>query len=166
MRAGAVEATSTAIDPLFALLVGAFGAASLTVVGGLIGVWIQSVRDHRRWLRERRFEAYLDFIIDMSKLSDLATTKVDARNAASVKQKLEAWSEQIRRSSEAVSVLGPIAVNAAGQDWMGAARKLATDNSESNRAAMNRGRWRFLIAVGKEIGSKNVGETPPVARPL
>ncbi len=63
-------------------------------------------------------------------------------------------------------MLGPRAVNAAGQDWIGAAVSLASENSEANSTSMSKGRWNFLIAIGKELGSKNVGDAPPVARPL
>lgn len=105
-------------------------------------------------------------MINMSQLSHILSTKVNVGNAISVKARLDAWSDQIVRSSEAVSILGPKAVNAAGQDWLGAANKRAGDDSESNEEAMRAGRWKFLTAVGKELGSKNVGEAPPVARPL
>jgi hypothetical protein len=47
-----------AIDPLLSLLVGAFGAAALTVGGGLAGAYIQSKREHARWIREQRLGAY------------------------------------------------------------------------------------------------------------
>lgn len=50
------------IDPLFSLLVGALGAGSLTVSGALLGAWLQARREHGRWVRERRFEAYLEFL--------------------------------------------------------------------------------------------------------
>lgn len=156
----------TAIDPLIALLVGAFGAALLTVIGGLIGAWIQSIRDHRKWLRERRFEAYRDFMINMSQLSSLVRTKINLANAGSVKSRLDVLTDEIVRSCEAVSMLGPRAVNAAGQDWLGAALNLATENSEANRESMSKGRWKFLMAVGKELSSRNVGDSPHVARPL
>lgn len=156
----------TVVDPLIALLVGAFGAALLTVIGGLIGAWIQSIRDHRKWLRERRFEAYRDFMIDMAQLSELVSTKITVSNAERVKTRLQAVSDDITRSAEAVSLLGPRAVNAAGQDWFGAAKNLATENSDANRESMRKGRWKFLVAVGKELNSKNVGDAPPVAKPL
>lgn len=159
-------AIATPIDPLFTLFVGAFGAASLTVIGGLIGAWIQSVREHRKWLRERRFEAYRDFVINMSQLSNLLDTEITKKNAESLKAKLDVWSDESTRAVEAVSMLGPRSVNAAGQDWFGAAQKWANDRSEANKDSMSKGRWKFLIAVGKELGSNNVGETPPEARPL
>ncbi len=41
-------------DSLLSVLVGALGASLL----GLLGAWIQSRREHTRWVREQRFAAY------------------------------------------------------------------------------------------------------------
>jgi len=46
------------IDPLVSLLVGAFGAALL----GLFGAWVQFGREHARWIREQRIDAYKTFL--------------------------------------------------------------------------------------------------------
>ena len=42
------------MDDLVPVVVGAL----LALVGGLLGAWIQGRREHRRWVREQRFEAY------------------------------------------------------------------------------------------------------------
>lgn len=159
-------AATTTIDPWLTLIVGACGAAALTVAGGLIGAWIQSIREHRKWLRERRHEAYLDFMVVMSKISALAKIDGTPENAAQLAAKLAALSDDLIRAGDAVSILGPRAVNAAGQDWVGAATASIGDRSEAKSNAVSRGRWRFLIAVGKELKSKNVGAVPPEARRL
>ncbi|MDQ1218142.1 hypothetical protein [Microbacterium arborescens] len=47
-----------AIDPtLLALL--PFIGVIVTVLVGLFGAWVQSRREHARWVREQRFEAYV-----------------------------------------------------------------------------------------------------------
>ncbi|MDO7881780.1 hypothetical protein [Antiquaquibacter soli] len=46
------------IDPLLSLLVGALGAALI----GLLGAWIQSRREHFRWVREVRMDAYRGYL--------------------------------------------------------------------------------------------------------
>jgi hypothetical protein len=46
------------VDPLVSLLIGALGAALL----GLFGAWIQSRREHSRWIRENRMVAYREFL--------------------------------------------------------------------------------------------------------
>jgi hypothetical protein len=45
-------------DPVFVLLSGAGAAA----VVGLFGAWIQSRREHVRWIREQRLAAYWDLL--------------------------------------------------------------------------------------------------------
>ena len=40
----------------------AFGAVAVTVTSGFVGAWIQSRREHHRWIRERRYEAYVAFL--------------------------------------------------------------------------------------------------------
>jgi hypothetical protein len=59
--AEAVEAVAT-VDPLLYVLAGALGAAGLTAVAGFIGAWINSRRDHKRWEREQRLDAYRGFL--------------------------------------------------------------------------------------------------------
>jgi hypothetical protein len=50
------------VDAFTTLLVGAFGAAALTVIGGFIGAAIQHRREHARWVRAQQMAAYLDFL--------------------------------------------------------------------------------------------------------
>lgn len=40
-------------------LLSVFGGASLTALAGLVGAWIQAHREHRRWVRERRYDAFV-----------------------------------------------------------------------------------------------------------
>lgn len=69
------------VDPLVSLLVGALGAALL----GLFGAWIQSRREHAKWLREKRFAAYLTLlqVIDSERMTPGTTNPTTFRNAAS-----------------------------------------------------------------------------------
>ncbi|MCA0215946.1 MAG: hypothetical protein LCH43_01175 [Actinobacteria bacterium] len=62
------------VDPLLSLVVGAFGAAVIGVVGALLGAWIQSRREHSRWLRELRVEAYGEFLRLVNLMPSLAPT--------------------------------------------------------------------------------------------
>lgn len=59
MLANAEEAaeSAVAIDPTVLALLTIFGSVTVTVLVGLIGAWLQSKREHARWLRERRYEA-------------------------------------------------------------------------------------------------------------
>lgn len=42
------------IDPTLLALLSIFGGATLTVIAGFFGAWIQSRREHSKWLREQR----------------------------------------------------------------------------------------------------------------
>lgn len=61
---GAEEAAAStaALDPTLLALLSIFGGALLTAAAGFWGAWRQSKREHTRWVRERRYEAYLDFV--------------------------------------------------------------------------------------------------------
>lgn len=57
------------MDALVPVIVGGL----LALVGGLIGAWVQGRREHSRWVREQRFEAYqraLRFIEHMRALGN------------------------------------------------------------------------------------------------
>lgn len=164
MQMSTAAATVAPVDPLVALLVGAFGAALLTVIGGLIGAWIQSIREHRKWLREVRFEAYHEFAVDMAEVSDIFRVKPFPEDAKALQERVEAWRVRSDRSNEALSILGPQAVDAAGQYWLDAATTYIRDRSEENKAAMGEGRRLFLIAASKELRS-SLGDDPAKARP-
>ncbi|HWU28859.1 MAG TPA: hypothetical protein VN041_07175 [Microbacterium sp.] len=43
-------------------LIAALGGAALTAVAASIGAIWQSKREHKKWLRERRFDAYKEFV--------------------------------------------------------------------------------------------------------
>lgn len=50
------------IDPTALALLSIFGGAALTVIAGFIGAWLQTRREHDRWVREKRLTAYLSFL--------------------------------------------------------------------------------------------------------
>lgn len=86
-----LAAAATAnIDPFVLALASGFGGVLVSVAAGLIGAFTQSRREHKKWLKERRYEAYLTFITGMDALTALAghrlkTSKgsvVDARGGA------------------------------------------------------------------------------------
>lgn len=148
------------VDPLVSLLVGALGAALI----GLLGAWIQAKRDHRRWLRQRRYDAYHAFMVDMEALRD-ATTLARAGLAGSRRRnRLKSLQVSRSRSLEAVSILGPRSVNDAGQRWVWVAHHFQFAAEQRNNESWRDARWSFLKAVGRELKSNNVSHSPP-ARP-
>lgn len=54
----AADAAGTAFDPLLVIL--PIVTVLLTVGGAIFGAWIQGRREHSRWIRDRRSDAYLD----------------------------------------------------------------------------------------------------------
>lgn len=60
--AAAATPDDAAIDPTTLALLSIFGGVIVTALVGLIGAWIQSTREHSRWIRERRLDAYIRFL--------------------------------------------------------------------------------------------------------
>lgn len=58
IQSAAVSAVTT-IDPTAQVLLTIFGAALVTALAGFAGAWLQGRREHARWVRERRYEAYV-----------------------------------------------------------------------------------------------------------
>lgn len=69
----------------------AFGGVTVTALAGLLGAWIQSRREHARWLHERRYAAYLGVLQEL----DLDTAEV------------ELSIEIVRRYASEIALLGP-----------------------------------------------------------
>jgi len=49
------------VDDLTKIILTAAGTLTVALVGALVGAWLQSRREHRRWIRERRLDAYALF---------------------------------------------------------------------------------------------------------
>ena len=143
-------------DPLAALLIGAFGASAI----GLLGAWIQGRREHVRWLREKRFDAYRAFMVDMNELSRLRKSPVSTLTVVTKIRRTNKLNDRFPHSYEAVSLLGPKSVNAAGQAWVSAAAALKSSDVTTGRKALDDARWTFLLAAGRVLDSRNVGGTP------
>lgn len=53
---------TNALDPTAQVLLTIFGAALVTALAGFAGAALQSQRDHQRWVRERRLNAYVAWL--------------------------------------------------------------------------------------------------------
>lgn len=147
-------------DPLFVAIV----SVSLTLLVGVVTALLARNGEHAKWLREQRYEAYVAFMIDMSTLAALIQTELSLTNASKVKARADAYTEKASAAFEAVSLLGPRKVNAAGQQWVWAANAYASTKTTADQAAFSHARWQFLAVAGKVLKSKNV-RTEPIARP-
>jgi hypothetical protein len=87
------------IDPLFALLVGALGASLI----GLFGAWVQSRREHKRWLLQKRYDAYEAY------LSQIDKHALDSRGNAGPKtlKEMKVAIHPVSEAVTAISLLGP-----------------------------------------------------------
>jgi hypothetical protein len=118
----------------------------LTIAGALIGAWLQGRREHKRWMRERRLDAYRNFLGAM-----------DAENYDLVlKGKLDpAYTIRTSAVAAEVSLLGPKRVNAAGQALFYALADRAA-KIPGARERFKLARWDFLLAAGKVLKVRNV----------
>lgn len=75
MMLAAASMTTVAIDPTVLALLPIAGV-TLTIIAGLVGAWIQGRREHKRWLREQRYEAYTRTVHVASTVRAVATEVV------------------------------------------------------------------------------------------
>lgn len=126
------------MDPTLLALLSIFGGAALTVIAGFIGAWIQGRREHKKWLREQRLNAYLQALafvrgiivarIQIEALRDQVNKRkqpgeADPANAAHLQQiretldrvgeNLNAMPERISEVMAPLGILGPPAVESA-----------------------------------------------------
>jgi hypothetical protein len=121
------------VDPIVPVVVGGF----IAVIGGLVGAWIQSGREHKKWLREKRLEAYIPMIaflteyeIVLSSLADIqgrvegvAAVSTEAEMAehqkslAPYRKRAGEYRERVSKEMAAISVLGPESLAEAARQW-------------------------------------------------
>ena len=89
---------STTLDPTLLALLSIFGGVAVTVVAGLVGAWIQGRREHRRWLRERRLEAWsgLLTLLRLQPLHGEAIDKIVAAFEDGPPSRLKSTDERLR----------------------------------------------------------------------
>ncbi|KQR86517.1 hypothetical protein [Microbacterium sp. Leaf179] len=87
-------------NPTTLALLSIFGGAALTVIAGFIGAWIQAAREHRRWIRERRYEAFQTARLAAERYRDLGRV-VTALKAMPPPQDAADRDRQLRRAAEA-----------------------------------------------------------------
>lgn len=127
-----VVQAAAALDPTMLALLSIFGGVALTVVAGFFGAWIQARREHKKWLREQRYESFVIFLGLMEKLvsisQDMAdiTSRINAgteHNTKSVKalsdsatqlgEQLEDTRQRIMAADVPMRLLGPASVESA-----------------------------------------------------
>lgn len=78
---------AAASDPTLLALFSILGVG-LTIIAGFVGAWIQGRREHNRWLREQRYEAFANMLALTGKIAkmwadvDVLEERAAAANAA------------------------------------------------------------------------------------
>ena len=140
------------VDPLLSLLVGALGAALL----GLLGASIQARREHARWVRERRHEAYNAFM----RVADRVRHRDQQANAAAD----ASYYARIFEALGSIRLVGPDAVIDAAKAYGDAASayerlELSTDAGADPTVAptlerLSSARKVLIDLMRKELGMK------------
>jgi hypothetical protein len=89
-----------AIDPIVSLIVGAFGAAALTLLGALLGAWLQARREHSRWLRDQRFAIYLALL-------ELQRRRPEVESMSVQSEESRQYMKEMARVQGGIALLGP-----------------------------------------------------------
>ncbi|GAA1913625.1 hypothetical protein GCM10009775_02880 [Microbacterium aoyamense] len=139
--------TAAAIDPTLLVLLPIIGVFA-TILGGFLGAWIQGRREHRKWKREKRYEAYVRLVATLIQLRELrreeADRKLDPDNPrfANLEARLDKFSDIKGDLQAPYTVLGPRAIG----DAFALVNSLPPDSPESIAA------WDALVgAMRKEL---------------
>ena len=81
MIVSAASNAASALDPTAQVLLTVFGAAIVTALAGFAGAALQGRREHKRWVRQERLAAYLDFLRFAHGLWDLIDDRERIRAA-------------------------------------------------------------------------------------
>ncbi|MGX1694069.1 hypothetical protein ACWIBQ_01620 [Microbacterium keratanolyticum] len=74
------------MDPTTLAVLSIFGGAALTAVAGFVGAWLQGRREHSRWLREQRYEAFTRFMAYQHRVDVIKnkSDRLDAQMASAI----------------------------------------------------------------------------------
>ena len=142
--------STVSIDPTLLALLPIVGVLA-TVVGGFVGAWIQSRREHRKWLRERRFDAYVEILTLHNEIQAASIALASLPPGATPEQRshvLDVHTTLAKSFPAAVvplSVLGPQVVTDAG------GRVIAAINAK-DRDAVSAAETALLVEMRKAVG--------------
>lgn len=131
---------AAAIDPTVLALLSGFGGVAVTVVAGFIGAWIQGRREHEKWMRELRYEAFVNVygITDgvrtvrreLSRLETAADTEPESvalENVEALSDRLDGLKSAAASASLPFAILGPPSVDRALTQYL----RAATEDDET-----------------------------------
>lgn len=150
--------TST-LDPTLQALLAIFGGALIAALAGLAGAAIQGRREHKRWLRERRYEAFVrayalikGFDLNTSKQKKIAArllsaSETDGREEEDLKtlqDEADALFGTVTTELAPILVLGPASVAQRAIEM-----QLAYEAGDSD--AQQRAESSFILASQKAL---------------
>lgn len=131
------------MDPTALALLSIFGGAALTAIAGLIGAVVQARREHNRWVRERRYEAFVKVQTLMEELEAIKWSLI-ARTSPDLERAEAAMEQLMLKFAEynaPIVVLGPGYVVSAIK-----AVNAASDEDEHDVA-----QWRLQRAMRRAL---------------
>ncbi len=143
------------MDPTLLALLSIFGGVSITVLAGFIGAWIQGRREHAKWLREKRYEAYVTFLAHSDKTTDIAEKIAKALKAkqfdtaSRLVDEMELDSKSRPEAVGAVLILGGSGVQDATKLLV---RQIVRSPAEVDFAAVRQARSRLVLAMREVLG--------------
>ena len=146
------------MEEAWGTLVPLFVGAALTVVGGLVGATVQHRREHERWVRERRYEAYVAFAswAEVSKrIADQYIARATDANGrksplpASVREEMVEHQKRRTEVFGPIAILGPESVVDAANAFI--ATLAASVNEAPNPDAVRQSQSGFLVAMRKTL---------------
>jgi hypothetical protein len=128
---------------------GAVGAALIGLAGAIYGAWLANKREHKKWIRERRFEACQELV-----------SGADFMNAALGRGERKATDEDRKRAGEGLASLALVSTGNLydlARDFQDAAydcfKEVDTDaDTKALLKLYEDARRRFLEAARKELG--------------
>lgn len=150
----AAPTPSPAIDPTVLAILSIFGGALIAALAGLIGAWIQARREHRAWLREKRYEAFVNVKVFMRDIADYAAEWRADKASGDMSRRdenLEMMDKLKQRIAEAlgpVIVLGPAEVNEAGS-------KLTDAIFSGTKSEVTAAEASFVAAMQRSLGIRD-----------
>ena len=121
------------------------GGAGVAALIGLFGAWIQSRREHERWVREQRLSAYRDLVraAEGILLYEGKTTPTPDE---------EAYASELLGRVGAVRLLGPETVATTLDEYMRTVLDLATTTDDRQiRDKYEAARNAFIAAARREL---------------
>ncbi|WHT22329.1 hypothetical protein N8J89_15050 [Crossiella sp. CA-258035] len=85
------------------ILAGVIGAV-LSLIGVLLGVWLNGRREERRWLRDNKLASATDYIAAAGNLYNFRRKEADARPEVDEQTRAE-WTDRMQRSRAAIHLL-------------------------------------------------------------